>query len=341
MITPPTAQAPAGPPRARRTNRLAVIALITGLLGLFMIAVGCALAALPRTGRHGDRGRGLAVAGLAAGLAWAVALAAVVAVAVTSADGGGAVPAGVQPYPKVGQCFDFPNGRLMTDTRIVPCDRPHEAELILTFDVPDTLWPGSDILVATGRPGCWKRLLERFRTRSPVEGGEVVALLPQRAGWPRDRAVRCAATAPQAVQMTGRVNALGKRLRMWDELNPSDCFDLPPDERLPSVRYQDCARPHDAQVLGGLTMSAYSGTEEKVLRTRAAGRCASRWAGRLARHPARGRFTLRAAVLPLVSLEDGSPPVPGAEGDRLVVCHIRATGPGRLTTSVAPPLFRA
>ncbi|WP_346045995.1 DUF4190 domain-containing protein [Actinomadura chokoriensis] len=73
MIEPPGAE-PTGaePPAAvrRPTNRFAVVALVTGLVGMVVFAVGFAVAALVQTGRRGEKGRGLAIGGIAASLVW-------------------------------------------------------------------------------------------------------------------------------------------------------------------------------------------------------------------------------------------------------------------------------
>lgn len=70
---PPPGAWPRPPGAPARTSRLAIAALVTGLLGLVPVATGLAIGALVRTGRRGERGRGLAVGGLVASAAWVVA----------------------------------------------------------------------------------------------------------------------------------------------------------------------------------------------------------------------------------------------------------------------------
>ncbi|TDD89818.1 hypothetical protein [Actinomadura rubrisoli] len=74
MATPPPFPAPGtyGPPVQavpRRTNRFAIAALVTGLLGLLLLVIGFAIAAFVQSGRRNEKGRGLAIAGLAASAA--------------------------------------------------------------------------------------------------------------------------------------------------------------------------------------------------------------------------------------------------------------------------------
>lgn len=72
---PSWASAPPAEERAR-LNPLAVVSLIAGLLGLGLAAVVLGHVALVQTSRAGERGRGLAVAGLVLGylgvVAWVV-----------------------------------------------------------------------------------------------------------------------------------------------------------------------------------------------------------------------------------------------------------------------------
>ncbi|MFD0686651.1 DUF4190 domain-containing protein [Actinomadura fibrosa] len=275
----PSAPGTQPPPVRRRTSRLAITALVTGLLGLALLAIGFGIAALVQTRRRNEKGRALAIAGLAAATAWLVAGAAI-SVALLDTGGGarrepvaGDVVDGVQIYPKVGECFDFPNGRIMTDTRLVPCGRPHEAEVLFAFDLPDPTWPGDAEMKLIADSGCLKQMVTRFQTTVPVEDGDIVALKPQQAGWFRDRAVRCAAVAPEAVKVTGRITPRGTGVRLWDDLRLGECFDRVADETL-VVRPRDCAQPHDAQLTHRFEVR---GTGAEAVGKEALKGCLRRW----------------------------------------------------------------
>ncbi|MGV3732387.1 MAG: DUF4190 domain-containing protein [Microcella sp.] len=71
-VTPPPAAAPyAAAPTGPKTNTLAIVSLVTGIVGLFIpIALAAVITghiALSQIKRLGDNGRGMAIAGLILG----------------------------------------------------------------------------------------------------------------------------------------------------------------------------------------------------------------------------------------------------------------------------------
>ncbi|WP_242902584.1 DUF4190 domain-containing protein [Actinomadura terrae] len=325
------------PPR-RPTDRLAIAALVTGLLGMVVLTIGFAIAVFVRTGRTGAQGRGLAVGGLAAALTWVVVVSIGAALLLAVRDPRDGTAAGDAPtvlvYPKVGECFDLPRGRLDTETELVPCDRPHEAEVVAAYNLPESAWPGQDEASIAGRKGCDQRLKERFHTIMPVEGGEIVALPPQKATWPRDREVRCAVAGPETTRLTGPVSALGYELRRWNELQAGACFDLPKKKDAPSVRLIDCMKRHDAQLTHRYSLPRGPFPGDRAVEKKAGAGCQRRMASLFRKHrprvPVNGWF--------------GHTSKAGWEsGDRSVVCYVTAPkGSGsRLSEPVVPQPTRA
>src|SRR5512139_184409 len=129
-----------------RQEGLATASLVFGLIGWVVLSVGLAIAALVRIRREGTRGRGRAIGGLVLSGAWTllILLAAFVIVpgvrdGIEQANAGGSSGdpsagkgSGISLFPQPGECFNTGPGDSGAVAE-VPCDRPHDAQMILTF----------------------------------------------------------------------------------------------------------------------------------------------------------------------------------------------------------------
>lgn len=95
-IDPPAPEAPAPQPR---TNTLAIVSLASSFF-VGLAGVVCGLIALTQVKRSGERGRGLAIAGIVVGAAQVV-ISAVVAVLIASAIALGAAVSSASDYSKI------------------------------------------------------------------------------------------------------------------------------------------------------------------------------------------------------------------------------------------------
>ncbi|MEE1928736.1 DUF4190 domain-containing protein [Streptomyces sp. TRM 70351] len=167
MTTPPPAPGPPHPqgwppypypypaPPAP-LNGLAVAALVTSLMCAFPVGFVLGLVALRQIRRTGERGRGMALAGV-----WVAAAQIVLTLGVIARIAGAGGPAGPErdetgrvTYPsevgvyslQAGDCFDFWSDTTdeVFTVRITPCSDPHEAEAFGTFDLPGGPFPGDD-----------------------------------------------------------------------------------------------------------------------------------------------------------------------------------------------------
>ncbi|MWK36895.1 hypothetical protein GEV43_24415 [Actinomadura sp. J1-007] len=169
MTVPPPAD---GVPPAPRPPRRALFAVLgAGVLAL-VLALGAA--ALAATGAFGGE------------------------------DGAKAGPDPAAP-PRLGDCFEFPSGRQQLETRLIPCERPHEAEIVAAYapaatprlkDVPDA---GQKEAI------CDRLVAKRFGTRLPIDRGEVIALVRPRArNQARNRAGKAGDPAGKRASRTRR-----------------------------------------------------------------------------------------------------------------------------------------
>ncbi|MFB4314980.1 septum formation family protein [Actinomadura sp. 21ATH] len=327
---PPAAPPPTGPlpgPQAARTNRYALVALLAGLFGMIVFAIGFGIAALVQIGRRGERGRGMAIGGLAAAGVWTLGGTVVAAVSFGTAVGDAAEESSLALFPKAGQCFDF-GGADGAELAVVPCSVPHQAEMVLRYTMPKGPYPGDQEIQRRGDAGCEQRFQGRFKTKAPVDNGMAHAIVSTRIGWRLgDRGVHCAVVS--ALQDTPLTQPIGPgpwNHRALDELRPGDCFIHTRDETF-TVELAECRDPHNGQLFHRFELPAGAYPGDAAAEKAAERGCTARWKD------------IRA---------EGKPPVPiqtwhwnpsketWAEGDRLVLCYVTDARDRDLTRSVLP-----
>ena len=150
--------APATPVPAarRRTDGVAVAALISGLVPAIPVTLVLGPLALIRIGRSGARGRTLAVTGMVLAGLWIVA-AAIVAAAIITRPAPRPVTLPHVFSLRAGQCLDS-GASGVSGVHVVSCGRPHDAEVFATFRVAGHRYPGAAALQQSAREGCGSRL---------------------------------------------------------------------------------------------------------------------------------------------------------------------------------------
>ncbi|MEH0636136.1 DUF4190 domain-containing protein [Streptomyces bottropensis] len=153
------------PRPAPPVNGLAIAALVLGVL-CFLPGVGLLLGilALAQIRKKGERGKGMAVAGIV--LSTVGALLTTLAFTTGGARGAweglrdAANGAGGTFSVAMGECFDTPSGSLegyTDDVDVVPCDGEHDAEVFAGFSLPDGPYPGDDAVTEAADDRCYAR----------------------------------------------------------------------------------------------------------------------------------------------------------------------------------------
>ncbi|GAA0396258.1 hypothetical protein GCM10009530_54740 [Microbispora corallina] len=195
MPYPPYGQVPPRP----RMNGFAVTSLVFGIIGGVLLSVVFGVIALRQIRRRGERGRGLAVAGLVLSGAWVAVIVAVALVAVlTSAqrDANGTITGGgsvASTALRPGDCVNgVADGVVVTSVTGVPCTQAHDAEVITQFDLPVKAWPGREAAGNQASEQCEKRL-NRMLADSPMLDRlrSFVLYPPSQSAWARSRSVTC------------------------------------------------------------------------------------------------------------------------------------------------------
>jgi hypothetical protein len=197
---PPGYGMPAG---QRSLSRQAVVAFIAGLLSVIIVAVPFGILALVRIRSTGQRGKGLAIAGLALSGFWAVVGIAVVGLLVASSTNGPAArssalsgsSAAARPHRTgstsvfallPGDCFDNPaDQHSIASVASLPCTRAHDAQVFANFKLTggDQDYPGTTTVQHRAAAGCNARFrpaVERSRITSSMS---VRFIYPQQLAW--------------------------------------------------------------------------------------------------------------------------------------------------------------
>jgi hypothetical protein len=205
LVTPPP---PLGPsyqdaPQPERAavppgvNGFAVAALVFGLLGgVFGIIFG--ITAIRQIGRTGQRGKGLAAAGLVAAVVWAFVGFENVrgtspdeAAMLESVAGSGLIPA---VYLNVKECFTPPPGDVVRGVQLKECGNLHTGEVFGKVPLTGADYPGIDYARSLGEEQC-PLLLEKYLDPAldyPSLEMEIRFMYPDEEGWMRhEREVTC------------------------------------------------------------------------------------------------------------------------------------------------------
>lgn len=230
---PPGPFADAGPygtpqPPAIKTNGMAIASFILGLLGVSVLAIIFGFIGLDRIKKHGEKGRGLAIAGLILSGVWLVLTVVVLSLASRFASNGSqpaslsapaitspasstpaspassspassASPAGVSPFALgVGDCFDNPVGgqNLITAISVLPCTQPHDQQVFAKFSLGGSNYPGDAAVQRQANSGCNSRSsdVDQSKTNSSMR---LYFLYPTSGNWILgQRTVICAIGSP-------------------------------------------------------------------------------------------------------------------------------------------------
>lgn len=198
----PMPPAPPVPP-TQGTNGLAIASLILAFV-FFPFGLLLGIIALVQINKSGEKGRGLAIAGVVIScLALVAAAAAVVAAILGGAErdeSGAVTEAGSVGTDELrtGDCLiQTPAEGSVGDVRVVPCAEQHEGEVFAVFTLPEGDWPGDEVLFAAADEGCGSRIETNIPQRADNESLEVMYFHPTSVTWRLgDREIVCVAVDP-------------------------------------------------------------------------------------------------------------------------------------------------
>ena len=237
----PAAGAPApAPAQAPGVNGFAIASLILaicGCIGISLIpSIVLGIMAFPQIKKRGQRGKGLAIAGLSVSGIWLVVYVIVAVLLVFSATSKSpsrdvalpGVSAGVTASPsaspsattstdsklvalnnlRVGDCLqDIGEGKSVSKLAVVACTAPHAAEVVGRFNLPAGKYPGTAAVDEQAGTGCADRLKAYAPAASKNPKVDLFYFSPLEQEWTKTdgRSVICMAV--QTPPTTGSVKS--------------------------------------------------------------------------------------------------------------------------------------
>ncbi len=195
---------------------LGIVPVLGGLLGIVFGAI-----ALPRIRRSGQRGRGMAIAGLVLGSLWLVGIIAAVAIGVgrdaSRSPAGALTSAGTVSLDalRVGDCIaTLPEGQSVVTVDVVPCASRHAGEVYSTSQLGAGPYPGPGQVDRLSLGRCRKDL-PAFVGATPGETGFGISYLqPTSRSWTLgNRGVTCILHDPSGAPLDGEARGIGKLRR--------------------------------------------------------------------------------------------------------------------------------
>jgi Domain of unknown function (DUF4190)/Septum formation len=334
-------------PAASTTSGWAIASLVLGILGGVVWGTICGVVALGKIRDTGQKGRGMAIAGIILSGLWVVVVVVVVAVAAlhgrftnlsqpTSTPDGRAGSGVIDVHDlAVGDCFGWPHGSV-SSVALIPCGQAHDAQVFAVWALSGSSYPGYNKAVQIETQGCLARRESLTAASSPLEISDFGLT---QANWAfGDRFVDCVIISPTPNlrssllsanhgQPTSTPGARAGAVNVWAlGLVVDDCIDWPSSGSQPieSVPLMPCGQAHNAQVFAMFELSGSSYPGDDAVASAADQGCADREAS----------LSAAASSMQISYLRPGQ--ADWAIGDRGVTCVAFDPTPD-LTSSILTP----
>jgi hypothetical protein len=188
----------------RKTNGLAIAALVTGIIALIPVAIGLGIAALVQIRRRNDSGTGLAIGGLVAAGIWTLLIGVFVTAGLF----------GAFDYNREGDLADVASQEVGTclnesPPAIADCSTPHDLEIFYTDSLTDSTWPGKGDVDSEADDLCYNEFEDYVGTSYESSDYDYTFYAPSKTEWSSgQRTVVCVIT-PAGRSLTGSVKGSG------------------------------------------------------------------------------------------------------------------------------------
>ncbi|MCX5122713.1 DUF4190 domain-containing protein [Streptomyces sp. NBC_00347] len=221
MTTQPPHHWPAPPPQGyaygpRPLNGFALASLLVGLLCFPPLGIVFAIVALVQIGKNGERGKALAVWGLAVSLVMSLAVAVALPVLGRALDTLGERSGSRRAAQlredvegtlvdaselRVGHCFNVAGGDLLAEAPLVfriDCAEVHDAEVTSATSMSEQTFPGAERMRNTASEDCWSAQdAYAMDTWALPAYAELYYFAPSRRSWSYgDRRIVCVIGTP-------------------------------------------------------------------------------------------------------------------------------------------------
>jgi hypothetical protein len=177
------------------TNGFAIASLVLGIFGLIIfsaiLGIIFGIIALVRIRKVPQKGKGLAIAGLATSCAWLALLGALIGYNIAnqpqrnSASGQISQKGVMSVYGlRTGDCFDNPNSTDVNTVTALPCTQPHNAQVFAEFTPRGgATYPGLTSLRNLARSGCNARIAKDVNRSQVTPTMSVRFIFPEEGSW--------------------------------------------------------------------------------------------------------------------------------------------------------------
>jgi hypothetical protein len=181
-------------------NRYAIASLALSVCGGTVISLVLGIVALGKIKRTGEKGRGLAIAGIVISSLWLAGLGVVFVLSRLEAaqrNAAGLISEGGQFGVfelRAGDCLPaVPDGGV-DNLFVTPCAEPHEAEVFAIYTFPGPVYPGDDELDDLAFRACSDELSSYSLAAAEDTSTLITTFLPTRDSWDSgERRVVCMA----------------------------------------------------------------------------------------------------------------------------------------------------
>jgi Domain of unknown function (DUF4190)/Septum formation len=202
------------PPAKAKTSGWAIASFVLGLLTIVLLSVIFGIVALQRIKRLGQRGRGLAIAGLALSGVWLVVI--VIAVVLSNLGSASRSPAtgkitnggNLSAFSlATGDCFNNPAGATSLESvAAIPCGQAHNAQIYAKFNLSGSIvsYPGTTTLTRLATNGCNARIAVLDKSKI-TDSMTIRFLFPQENSWIAGQRTVACMIANSAANVTSSV----------------------------------------------------------------------------------------------------------------------------------------
>ena len=112
----------------------------------------------------------------------------------------------------VGDCIDDSTSTEVAEVPVVPCDQPHDNEVIFSFEMPAGEFPGQEAFVAAAEEQCPPALEAYVGIAFADSMYDVWPITPTEDGWTQgdDREVLCLVFDPTLAKIEGTVKGAAR-----------------------------------------------------------------------------------------------------------------------------------
>jgi hypothetical protein len=190
----------------RKTNALAIAALITGIVALVPVSIGLAIGALKQTRRRNEAGTRLAVGGIVASGVWTLLIALITVVGLNRGFGFSSREGNLADVASqtVGSCLNE------DPPAVSDCSLPHDLEVFYAAPLPPRPWPGEHDVDSAADDICYDTFEDYVGSSYDDSDLDYTFFAPSKSEWLAGRRTVVCVVTPADEYLVGSVKNSGR-----------------------------------------------------------------------------------------------------------------------------------